>query len=499
MPSSDLILALDQGTTSSRAIVFDVYGQIRASAQELFTQYYPQAGWVEHDALELWQTQLLVAQKVMAQLGDQAKQVRALGLTNQRETTLVWDAVTGQPLAPAIVWQDRRTAAICETLREEGWEAHIHQTTGLVLDAYFSGTKLHWLLENIPNLRHKAEQGLVRFGTVDTWILWQLSNGAVHATDYSNASRTLLYDINTLAWDEALLQRLNIPRTVLPEVKPSAGLFAYTDARHFGFTLPITGIAGDQQAALFGQCCWEEGMAKNTYGTGCFMLMNTGNKRVYSKNRLLSTLAWGLDAEVSYALEGSVFVAGAAIQWLRDEMGLIDEAADSAYFAAKVEDTNGCYLVPAFTGLAAPYWDMYARGTLVGLTRGVNKNHVIRATLESLAYQTKDLIEAMQADAELNLQALRVDGGASANDFLMQFQADMLGLAVERPQVIETTALGAAYLAALGGGIWTKEQILAQVRIARQFQAERDASWRDSRYRSWKRAVEKAKAWLQPD
>ncbi len=448
------VLALDAGTSSSRAILFDRTGRIVSVSQKEFRQIYPKPGWVEHDPLEIWETQLAVAREAVAKAGAAPEDVAAVGITNQRETTVVWNRETGKPVYNAIVWQCRRTSEYCDELKRRGLADSIREKTGLVPDAYFSGTKLRWILENVPGARADAEAGRLLFGTVDAWLVWNLTGGKVHATDYSNASRTMLYDIDALRWDDDILREFGIPKSMLPEVRQSSGSFGETAPDIFGAHLPITGVAGDQQSALFGQTCFEAGDAKNTYGTGCFMLMNTGERRVPSRNGLLTTIAWGVGGKVSYALEGSVFTAGAAIQWLRDEMGLLAHAADSEAMAKSVPDTNGCYVVPAFTGLGAPYWDQYARGAVLGLTRGVNKNHVVRATLESLAYQTADVLDAMKKDAGIALNALRVDGGASANDFLMQFQSDVIGVPVERPECVETTALGAAYLAGLATGFW---------------------------------------------
>jgi glycerol kinase len=489
--TADMILSLDQGTTSSRAILFDAMGNPVGVSQREFAQHYPQPGWVEHDALEIWETQWATAREVLQQTGTPPERVQAIGITNQRETTVVWDRNTGKPIAPAIVWQDRRTAPICERLKAEGLESHIRQRTGLVADAYFSGTKVAWLLEAVPGARARAERGELLFGTIDTWLLWNLTEGAVHATDVSNASRTLLFDIHTLDWDDTLLRALGIPRIMLPEVRPSSGIFGHTE--RLGGRLPIAGIAGDQQAALFGQRCFAPGTAKNTYGTGCFMLMNTGRRPVESASGLLTTVAWGLDGEVHYALEGSVFIAGAAIQWLRDGLKMIDESRDSEYFATKVPDSGGVYVVPAFAGLGAPYWDMYARGGIFGLTRGTTNNHLVRATLEAIAYQTRDVLDAMERDSGIQLQALRVDGGACANDFLMQFQADLLDVPVERPKVIETTALGAAYLAGLAVGFWTLESLSGTVSPERVFLPEMSEARRAELYAGWKKAVERVK------
>ena len=451
---SKYVLALDAGTSSSRAILFDNGGRIVSVSQREFRQIYPRPGWVEHDPLEIWETQLAVAREALAKAGADAADVAAVGITNQRETTVVWNRETGKPVYNAIVWQCRRTSEYCDGLKSRGLADTIREKTGLVPDAYFSGTKIRWILENVTGARTDAEAGRLLFGTIDTWLVWNLTGGKVHATDYSNASRTMLYDIGALQWDDDILREFGIPKSMLPQVLPSSGVFGKTTADVLGAPLPVAGVAGDQQSALFGQTCFDAGDAKNTYGTGCFMLMNTGDRRVPSRNGLLTTIAWGVGGKVTYALEGSVFTAGAAIQWLRDEMGLLAHAADSEAMAKSVPDANGCYVVPAFTGLGAPYWDPYARGAVLGLTRGVNRNHVVRATLESLAYQTADVLDAMKKDAGIALNALRVDGGASANDFLMQFQSDVIGVPVERPECVETTALGAAYLAGLAVGFW---------------------------------------------
>lgn len=495
------ILAFDQGTTSTRAILFDRHGQMVKIASKPLNQYYPQPGWVEHDAMEIWGAQMGVAREALESAGVSTDEVAAIGITNQRETTVVWDKQTGKPIHPAIVWQCRRTAAYCDQLVAEGHEAAIREKTGLVVDAYFSATKIAWLLDAVPGARERAEAGELLFGTIDTWLIWNLTRGQVHVTDYSNASRTMLYNIHTLEWDAELLEWLRIPRSMLPEVKPSSTIYGHTDAHTFGGALiPIAGAAGDQQAALFGQACFEPGMAKNTYGTGCFMLMQTGTKPVKSQHGLLTTIAWGIDGQVHYALEGSIFMGGALVQWLRDEMRLIVEASDSAYFASKVPDTLGVYLVPAFAGLGAPYWDMYARGTLVGLTRGAGRNHIIRATLEAIAYQTRDVLEAMQADAQVALTRLKVDGGATANDFLMQFQSDILGCAVDRPMVRETTALGAAYLAGLATGFWTSQaEISRNWQVECHFEPEKDSVWREGAYKGWLKAVERSRAWEKPE
>ena len=452
--SGKYVMALDAGTTSNRAIVFDHSGKIVSVAQREFRQYYPQPGWVEHDALEIWETQLAVARESLEKAGLTAADIAGIGITNQRETTVVWNRKTGQPIMHAIVWQCRRTSGICDALKTKGLSDTIRQKTGLLPDAYFSGTKILWMLENVPGAREAAETGELLFGTIDTWLIWKLTGGRVHATDYSNSSRTMLFNLHTLEWDEDILKELMIPRSMLPEVKPSSGIFGETDAEWFGAPIPVAGAAGDQQSTLFGQGCFRPGEAKNTYGTGCFLLMNTGNEPVLSRNGLLTTIAWGIGGKISYALEGSVFVAGAVIQWLRDELGLIAKASDSEAAARRVDSANGCYVVPAFTGLGAPYWDQYARGAVLGLTRGVNRDHVVRAALESIAYQTTDVLTAMEADSGIRLSALRVDGGASANNCLMQFQSDVANAPVERPACIETTALGAAYLAGLAVGYW---------------------------------------------
>ncbi len=488
------ILALDQGTTSSRAIIFNHKGEIVKIAQKEFTQYYPKPGWVEHDPMEIWGSQSGVAREVIETAGIRPEEIAAIGITNQRETTVIWDKNTGRPIYNAIVWQCRRTAAICEELKRRGLEDYIRDNTGLVIDAYFSATKIKWILDNVEGAREKAEKGELLFGNIDTWLIWNLTRGKVHVTDYSNASRTMLYNIKELKWDDRLLKELNIPKSVLPEVKPSSHVYGYTDPDIFGgLRIPIAGVAGDQQAALFGQACFKAGMAKNTYGTGCFLLMNTGDEMVKSKNGLITTIAWGIDGKVEYALEGSIFVAGAVVQWLRDELKLIHDASDSEYFANKVEDSNGVYLVPAFTGLGAPYWDMDARGVIVGLTRGANKNHIIRAALESIAYQTRDVLEVMEEDSGIKLKELRVDGGAAANNFLMQFQSDILGVPIKRPNIIETTALGAAYLAGLAVGFWScREEIWEKWNVNQSFEPQMEIEKREHIYRGWKEAVKKA-------
>jgi len=493
---SKFILALDQGTTSSRAMIFDNSGSIVGAAQKEFTQIYPKPGWVEHDPMEIWGMQSGVAREVMDTCGVKAEDIAAIGITNQRETTVVWDKKTGKPVYNAIVWQCRRTASICDNLKEKGLAPSIQKKTGLVVDAYFSGTKVKWILDNVEGVRQKAQEGELLFGNIDTWLIWNLTGGVAHVTDYSNASRTMLFNINDLKWDADILRELNIPECMLPEVKPSSCLYGYTFKELFGAAIPISGAAGDQQAALFGQACFAPGMAKNTYGTGCFMLMNTGEKLVSSNNGLLTTIAWGLNGKVEYALEGSIFVAGAAVQWLRDEMKMIDSAEASEVMASSVSDTNGVYIVPAFVGLGAPYWDMYARGAVLGLTRGANRNHLVRATLESIAYQTRDVLEAMQEDSKITLKSLKVDGGAVANAFLMQFQSDILGVPVDRPVITETTALGAAYLAGLAVGYWSsKEEIAKKWKVGRTFVPDMTESDRKDKYANWKKAVNRAKKW----
>ena len=494
------IMALDSGTTSNRCILFNAQGEMCSMAQKEFTQYFPQPGWVEHDAQEIWSTQLEVAKQAMANVGATAADIAAIGITNQRETTIVWDKSTGLPICPAIVWQCRRTSGYCDSLKEKGLTEAFRGKTGLVIDAYFSGTKLRWILENVPGARARAEGGELLFGTVETWLIWKLTGGKVHVTDYSNASRTMLFNINTLQWDDEILQELNIPKCMLPQVKPSSCVYGNAQAQFFGAPIPIAGAAGDQQAALFGQTCFSPGEAKNTYGTGCFMLMNTGETPVFSRNGLVTTIAWGLDGKVTYALEGSIFVAGAAIQWLRDELRFIESAADSEYMAMKVKDTNGCYVVPAFTGLGAPHWDQYARGAVVGLTRGVNKYHIIRATLDSLCYQTNDVLRAMNADSGIALAALKVDGGASANNYLMQTQADIIGATVQRPQCVETTAMGAAYLAGLAVGYWQSiDEIRKNWAIDRTFTPAIDDTQRAKRIKGWNKAVKCAFDWAKED
>ena len=492
------VMALDAGTTSNRCILFDKKGRVCSSAQREFTQYFPRPGWVEHDADEIWASQLGVAVEAMNKIGASAEDIAAIGITNQRETVIVWDKATGEPVCRAIVWQCRRTSGYCDSLKAKGLTEKFRNKTGLVIDAYFSGTKIKWILDNVPDAREKAEKGELLFGTVETWLIWKLTKGKVHVTDYSNASRTMLFNINSLEWDEEILKELDIPGSMLPEVRSSSCIYGETDPSFFGGAIPIAGAAGDQQAALFGQTCFAPGEAKNTYGTGCFLLMNTGETPVFSKNGLVTTIAWGLDGKVTYALEGSIFVAGAAIQWLRDEMRLIDSAADSAYMAQKVPDTNGCYVVPAFTGLGAPHWDQYARGTIVGITRGVNKYHIIRATLESLAYQVNDVLTAMKADSGIELAALRADGGASANDFLMQVQADIINAPVRRPACVETTAAGAAYLAGLAVGYWAdKNDVIKNQIIEQTFEPSICPEDRDSRIRGWNKAVKYSFGWAK--
>ena len=494
------VMALDAGTTSNRCILFNEKGEMVSVAQKEFTQYFPKPGWVEHDANEIWSTQLGVAVEAMSKIGVTAEDIAAIGITNQRETAIVWDKETGEPVYHAIVWQCRRTSEYCDSLKRKGLTESFREKTGLIIDAYFSGTKVKWILDNVPGARERAEAGELLFGTVETWLIWKLTKGRVHVTDYSNASRTLLFNIKELAWDKDILKELDIPECMLPEVKPSSCVYGEADPSFFGGPIPVGGAAGDQQAALFGQTCFSAGEAKNTYGTGCFLLMNTGEKPVYSKNGLVTTIAWGLDGKINYALEGSIFVAGAAIQWLRDEMRLIDSAADSEYMAKKVKDTNGCYIVPAFTGLGAPHWDQYARGSIVGITRGVNKYHIIRATLESLAYQVNDVIKAMQADSGIDLTSLKVDGGASANNFLMQFQSDIINAPVKRPVCVETTAMGAAYLAGLAVGYWTdKEDVKKNWQIDQVFEVKMSEEERAEKLKGWNRAVKYSYGWAKED
>jgi len=492
------VLALDQGTTSSRAILFDRTGRIVANEAHEFTQHFPQPGWVEHDPNEIWDSQLRALRGVVSQAGIGFDQIAAIGITNQRETTVVWDRGSGEPIYPAIVWQSRQTVPICEDLKSRGLESLFRERTGLVIDAYFSGTKVRWILDQIPGAQERAERGELAFGTIDSWLIYKLSGGRVHATDFSNASRTLLYDVFKLRWDPELLDALQVPPAMMPEVRDSSGILGETDpALLDGVSLPISGVAGDQQAALFGQACFTPGDAKNTYGTGCFILMNTGSEARRSESGLLTTIAWGIGGRVEYALEGSIFVAGAAVQWLRDQLRLIEHASDSEAIARSVEDTGGVYLVPAFTGLGAPYWDPMARGVLVGLTRGSSRAQIVRATLEAIAYQTRDVLECFEHDTGLQAHELQVDGGATANDFLMQFQADILGIPVRRPQVAETTALGAAYLAGLAVGFWeTRAEIAENWQEDRRFEPQLEQARRDELYAGWRRAVERSRGWL---
>ena len=499
---TEYVLALDQGTTSSRAILFDHDGRILSSAQEEFPQIYPQPGWVEHNPEEIWSSQLATARQALDKAGIAGTQVAAIGITNQRETTVVWDRETGEALHNAIVWQCRRTASMCDQLRDSGWAPPIRDKTGLVIDAYFSGTKLAWLLDEVPGLREKAQQGRALFGTVDSFLMWRLSGGRLHITDVSNAARTMLFNIHALDWDDEILAELRIPRAMLPEVRPSSQVYGRTAAELLGTEVHLAGAAGDQQAALFGQACYAPGQAKNTYGTGCFLLLNTGDEAVASDRGLLTTIAWqmGGGGPVTYALEGSVFVAGAAIQWLRDGLGIIAHAAESESLAGEVVDTGGVYFVPAFVGLGAPYWDAYARGTIVGMTRGTDRRHLARAALEAICYQSRDLLEAMVADSGIRLQALRADGGAAANDLLMQLQADVLGVAVQRPAVTETTALGAAYLAGLAVDYWSGlDEIAAQWRVDAEFGPGMGEQQRERLYAGWRRAVERSRGWARPE
>ena len=492
------VMALDQGTTSSRCILFNHAGDICGMAQREFEQIYPHPGWVEQNPREIWSSQYSVMAQVMAENGIDAKQIKGIGITNQRETTIIWNRYTGEPVYNAIVWQCRRTAGMIDALKEEGFDQVIREKTGLIADAYFSASKIAWILDHVEGARERAQKGELLFGTVETWLIWKLTKGRIHVTDYSNASRTMLFNINSLQWDEDILKELNIPKCMLPKVMPSSCVYGETDSQFFGGPIPISGAAGDQQAALFGQTCFEAGDVKNTYGTGCFMLMNTGNAPVFSKNGLVTTIDWGMDGKVTYALEGSIFVAGAAIQWLRDEMRLIDSAADSEYMATKVPDTNGCYVVPAFTGLGAPHWDQYARGTITGITRGVNKYHIIRATLDSLCYQTNDVLKAMKADSGIDLTSLKVDGGASANNYLMQTQSDILNLTVKRPKCVETTAMGAAYLAGLAVGYWKdKEEVVKNWEIDKTFIPDIPDEKREEMISGWDRAVKCSYGWAR--
>jgi glycerol kinase len=489
------VIALDQGTTSSRAVLFDERGHIQGIAQQEFRQIFPRPGWVEHDPKEIWSSQMGVLQKLIRDHNIREPSIKAIGITNQRETTIVWDRQTGEPVYNAIVWQDKRTAPLCEELKSRGLEPYVRENTGLVIDSYFSATKVRWILDNVEGVRARAEKDELAFGTVDSWLIWNLTGGKSHVTDYTNASRTLLYNIRNLGWDTQLLKELDIPASMLPQVLPSAANFGIWQAN--GAEIPIMGVAGDQHAALFGQACFEPGMVKNTYGTGCFMLMNTGDRIQISRHGLVTTIAWGLKGKVEYALEGSVFIAGAAVQWLRDSLHMIDQSKDSEYFASKALGSNDVYVVPAFAGLGAPYWDMYARGAIFGLTRDTGKDHIIKATLESMAYQTRDVLEAMQQDSGIPLSTLKVDGGASANNVLMQFQADILGASVERPVVIESTAMGAAFLAGIASGMWTKNDIVSARTIDRTFTPGMDEETRQRLYKGWLRAVERTKGWAK--
>lgn len=497
---SKYIMALDSGTTSNRCILFNKSGEMCSVAQKEFTQYFPEPGWVEHDADEIWSTQLEVAKMAMSNVGATAADIEAIGITNQRETTIVWDKNSGKPVYNAIVWQCRRTSEYADSLKAKGLTESFREKTGLIIDAYFSATKLKWILDNVEGVREKAENGDLLFGTVETWLIWKLTKGKVHVTDYSNASRTMLFNINTLQWDDEILKELDIPKCMLPEPMPSSCIYGEASPEFFGGPIAIAGAAGDQQAALFGQTCFNAGDVKNTYGTGCFMLMNTGEKPVFSNNGLVTTIAWGLDGKVNYALEGSIYVAGAAIQWLRDEMHFIDSSQDSEYMARKVNDTNGCYVVPAFTGLGAPYWDQYARGTIVGITRGVNKYHIIRATLEAIAFQVNDVLKAMKADSLIDINSLKVDGGASANNLLLQMQADIIGAPVHRPKCVETTSMGAAYLAGLAVGYWqSKESVMNNWAMDRVFQPEIEKGEREKKIKGWNKAVSYALNWAKEE
>jgi glycerol kinase len=494
------VMALDSGTTSNRCILFDKNGKICSMAQMEFKQHYPKPGWVEHNPNAIWATQLSTAIEAMARIGARESDIEAIGITNQRETTIVWDKNTGEPVYRAIVWQCRRTSEYCDELKARGLTDMIREKTGLVIDAYFSGTKLRWILENVPGARERAENGELLFGTVETWLIWKLTGGKVHATDYSNASRTMMFNINTLDWDDEILEILNVPRCMLPKPMPSSGIFGYTDIEALGPGIPIAGAAGDQQAALFGQTCFEAGETKNTYGTGGFLLMNTGEKPVFSKNGLVTTIAWGMDGKVNYALEGSIFVAGAAVQWLRDELRLVHSASETEAMALEVKDTNGCYVVPAFTGLGAPHWDQYARGTIVGITRGVNRNHIVRATLDSMAYQVNDVLRAMEADAGMDIPDLKVDGGASANNYLLQSQSNIAGCKVLRPECVESTAMGAAYLAGLATGYWKDKDELKKIwAIDRSFEPEIDEAERSAMIKGWNKAVRCAYGWAKEE
>jgi glycerol kinase len=493
-------MALDQGTTSSRAVIFDHNGLIISMASKEFKQIYPKPGWVEHNPIEIWSSQIEVAIGVLNKAGLEAGDITAIGITNQRETTIIWDKNNGKPVYNAIVWQCRRTAPICDQLKEKGFAESIRKKTGLVVDAYFSGTKIKWILDNVKGVRKRAKKGEILFGTVDSWLIWNLTRGKVHVIDYSNASRTMIFNIHQLDWDEEILEEMDIPKAILPQPLPSSYVYGNTDKEIFGVEIPISGDAGDQQAALFGQACYEPGMAKNTYGTGCFILMNTGEKIVSSKNGLLTTIAWGVNGKVEYALEGSIFIAGAVVQWLRDELRMINSSEEVEKYALKVKDTNGVYLVPAFVGLGAPYWDMYARGTIVGLTRGAKKEHILRAAEESIAYQSRDVLEVIQKDSGIGLKKLKVDGGAVRDNFLMQFQSDILGVPVVRPQVIETTALGAAYLSGLAVGYWKdKEEIAQKWKVDKEFSPNMDEKIKEKLYKGWKKAVSRSLKWEEKE
>ncbi len=492
------IMALDAGTTSNRCILFNKKGEICSVAQKEFRQIFPKPGWVEHNAKEIWSTQIGCAIEAMSKIGVEAKDIAGIGITNQRETTVVWDKITGEPIYNAIVWQCRRTSNYCDDLKRAGYEDMVKRKTGLLIDAYFSGTKLKWILDNVNGAREKAEKGELLFGTIDTWLIWKLTNGRVHITDYSNASRTMIYNINTLEWDEEILKILDIPKSMLPNVRSSSEVYGTSDSTYLGGEIPIAGVAGDQQASLFGQTCFSKGDAKNTYGTGAFVLMNTGSKPVYSRHGLVTTIAWGLNDEVNYALEGSIFVAGSAIQWLRDELRIIDSAEDSEYMATKVSDTNDCYVVPAFTGLGAPYWDQYARGAIVGITRGVNKYHIVRAAVESIAYLSHDVLEVMEKDSKIKMKTLKVDGGASNNNFLMQFQADILNVKVQRPKLVETTALGVAYLAGLAVGYWESlDDIKENWELSKEFTPNLREKERENKIKRWRKAVTYSLSWAE--
>lgn len=495
--SKKYILSLDQGTSSSRSLLFNSEGNVVGWEQKEFKQYYPKAGWVEHEPFEIWESQIHTANRLIEKLKTDPSEIGAIGIANQRETIILWDKITGEPVYRAIVWQDKRTADLCKKLKEEGWSDYIQKNTGLIIDSYFSATKIHWILNIVPGVKEKAEKGDILAGTIDTWLVWKLSGGKLHITDYSNASRTMLFNIRELKWDKTLLNLFDIPEDILPEVKMSSEVYGYTDKSVFGKEIPIAGIAGDQQAALFGQACSEKGMAKNTYGTGCFMLMNTGDKIIESKTGLITTIAWGIDGKIKYALEGSVFIAGAAIKWLRDALKIINNASETEKIANEVEDTEEVYVVPAFSGLGAPYWDMYARGAILGLTQGVTDKHIVRSTLESLAYQTMDVLKAMEKDSAIKLKSLNVDGGACVNNFLMQFQADILNVEVKRPENIETTALGAALLAGLAVNFWTMDEILERREIERTFKPLMKEEKRQKLYAGWLKAIEKAMNWQQ--